>query len=820
MDLSFITAARVSKTALHITCSCHLLTNTDPSEPGHYAFLKYYFTMPSVNIDHVNHISISYSQETGMAVSFSSQDAFQRALDNWSISNGLILISYAAGCGEQSNGERCYFNVTNLEVEHRERRIVAAGILVHPDQITSLGETEWGWWSAGSKEQSIGSQRPAPSAAQSLVNDSSLSNKWSLKQPSCTVVADEAYGLPTACLGSSFDEMLDHNLGHHSMEAHDEDFLKRIMSGDAVGLISYNSSLWSGVRKTHRRFQSRAQPGFWSRIGIFLLEIAVQAVYDAPSSAVAIGGGINHAFNFTIPDPDAPLGATSTQLGATVARVDDSPWGKAILLKSFDWQSESKSLSKNLKVYCVGCSASGSATVAGRAKWSPHAGLEEGHVEVRVNMHMDLNIGIEAHATLHKDIHTDLFNYGLPCLSYGVVTIGPYISLGARAGLEGTAKGKILAGAKLGMQDSVAAIDLIDPSRNTRSGWEPFVKPALEIHGEVSLSAELGLPVGIKCGMKIAGWEKGVGMVNEPSIKATARVSGDAGLSKSTKLTGAIADQGGCVGIMTEIDWRNQLRIGHGDAGDMTVLDTKDRAIFRKCIGYGRLTPRLGKKRSSSLTIVHSTQTNSTARPAQGTSLRRSRMARATRPGQGAVNSRGGYLGPAYKLSISNTLIGKPSQLVNPAASTRVVSCADGNMYAVRNDNNETAICSGTWDTAPRSEVVYDEARRFMHYYSNTMSKAGISRLRVSRSSRVPQRSVAVALIPVQDPGSPSYYVAVNRKREVFYPVVCDYADGSASRMFLADHPARGMRVLRSEDVVHSITGGLVSRCHLMALKA
>jgi hypothetical protein len=333
------------------------------------------------------------------------------------------------------------------------------------------------------------------------------------------------------------------------------------------------------------RRRSLVQRGFWSRLAQFFAN-AFKSIYDAVAGAISIDKEFKHDFSFRIPNKESSGSPASTLLGGLVQA--NSPWGDAILLKSLGSTSQRDGYGalKYMNVYCVGCGASGRAKVAGRAKWSPSTGLEQGRLELQTDLHFVLKLGVEAEISLRHEFYTDLFNYGLPGLSYGVVTIGPYISVGARVELEAAARGKLLVGAEMGLQDSLIVMDMVDPRKNQKSGWEPYFKPVFEASGEVALSAQLGLPVGIKCGLKISTWEKAVGIVDEPSIKGVAQIAGSMGLTESGNFTAGFRDSDGCSGILTQISWRNRLWAGLVGPDDAPVLDTKDRTLMRKCIGY------------------------------------------------------------------------------------------------------------------------------------------------------------------------------------------------------------------------------------------
>ncbi|KAG6267322.1 hypothetical protein E4U49_008208 [Claviceps purpurea] len=536
----------------------------DPSKSGHFAFLKYHFTVPSVNIDHTDHVTVRYHAHDGITASFSTQEAFQHALDTWSAKDGLVLIAHVPGCEAHGQGERCYFSVSNLQFNHKDLSVVAQGSSKHPDEITTSGETEWGWWDAGE--------------AKMLLQALDLSRTLLLE---CVAEPDPQTGLPTACLGPSFDDILDEKLGYSALSAKSTQYLDDIMSGTAPGMNLTSSSprfaprLSSRMRVPAIRSLS-SKRSFWSD-AVDFWKRAFMAVYNAINDAFTIGGGFDHQYPFKLPDPASSNPGAKILLGDL--REVQSPWGKAILLKRFK-SPQGRDL-RNVNVFCVGCGVVGHSTVAGRARWSPRDGLSQGHIELTASLNMVLKFGIHGTTTVEQHINIDILNLGLPGLTYGVVTIGPYVTLGAHVALTAGVSGKILAGAEMNWQGSRVIMDITGSRKSGVRGWQrPTFKPIFEASGELFVSAELGLPVGLKVGLKVSRWEAAIGVVDEPSIKATARV----GLTTlNNTLTVGFGDR--CAGIMTELSWRNRLWVGLVSPTNNPWYDSGDSRLIGKCIG-------------------------------------------------------------------------------------------------------------------------------------------------------------------------------------------------------------------------------------------
>ncbi|PHH88497.1 hypothetical protein CDD83_7463 [Cordyceps sp. RAO-2017] len=226
--------------------------NSDPFKAGHFAFINYYFTSPSVNIDHCDHVTVSRVEADSLTVVFHSREAFDHAAGSWSVEQGLVLIAHVQGCGDYERGERCYFSVLSLETHSSSGRggvIVARGQSKHPDSLTSGWETEWGWWSPHGERAGASSAResaaaeptfswrpsadPTPGAGPSRTSGTGAaaatparsgggapkngsSARLTGRVP-CVAPPDTKYGLPTACLGDLFDLDLDDGLGRDFM---------------------------------------------------------------------------------------------------------------------------------------------------------------------------------------------------------------------------------------------------------------------------------------------------------------------------------------------------------------------------------------------------------------------------------------------------------------------------------------------------------------------------------------------------------------------------------------------------------------------------
>ncbi|PHH86272.1 hypothetical protein CDD83_10483 [Cordyceps sp. RAO-2017] len=445
-------------------------------------------------------------------------------------------------------------------------------------------------------------------------------------------------------------------------------------------------------------------------------------------------------------------------------------------------------------------------------------------MDLRTDVQIVLKLGIDAQITYKKEFTTDLIDYGLPALSFGVVVIGPRISVQSRVEFEAAATGKLLAGAEMGLQDSHIRLDLVNRGESRKSGWEPYFKPAFEADGELMLSASLGLPVGLKCGIKFSKWDISAGVVNEPSIKAVAQVAASVGQTDKGLFATAFKETNGCTGISTQISWRNRMWIHGFGSRQSPLFDTNDRKLTRSCIAPP------SKSSGSQTSALSQTGSLSSLTPEDLTALQRRQddefssdeVIELTSEIQG--NSSLLYdLEPEGNEDYNEITNIQFTLLMDADGSTMVISCSNGNFYAVHTDDQtDNPECSEMWAMNHYEVVLSDGTGRVMYYYRDAMIRTGVSRFRVTHDEEIPLKTEVVVLVPFQvDPETESpddFYLAMDMDGNIFYPVVCNYPDSGNFKVFLAEDLDEGIEMLKSEDVKYSITGGDVSECYPLAL--
>jgi hypothetical protein len=150
--------------------------------------------------------------------------------------------------------------------------------------------------------------------------------------------------------------------------------------------------------------------------------------------------------------------------------------------------------------------------------------------------------------------------------------------------LTANANGRILAGAEMGLSAAHVMIDFINPSNSVKDGWNPYFQPVFQADGDIMLSATLGLPIGLKCGLQIASFSKSIGIIDEPSITGTAQVAASVGLTSAGTFAAGFKSTNGCTGISTQIGWRNKLYVDVLGLTQLNIFDTGDKLLDQMCI--------------------------------------------------------------------------------------------------------------------------------------------------------------------------------------------------------------------------------------------
>jgi hypothetical protein len=147
--------------------------------------------------------------------------------------------------------------------------------------------------------------------------------------------------------------------------------------------------------------------------------------------------------------------------------------------------------------------------------------------------------------------------------------------------------------------------------------------------------------------------------------------------------------------------------------------------------------------------------------------------------------------------------------LMDSTSSFSLTACSVGNLYYQPKVGNETLAdypCSTLFQSIQKN-VIADGPGRILHYYKNTMSKLGVSCLRVSDED--------------DDLESPDTFSAFDSNVNQFFPVFCAYAHAiMPPKVFVVNNVTTGLDILQSPDLEFIVTGGLIDDCYYLPIIA
>ncbi|KAG9519860.1 hypothetical protein KCU93_g7884, partial [Aureobasidium melanogenum] len=144
-----------------------------------------------------------------------------------------------------------------------------------------------------------------------------------------------------------------------------------------------------------------------------------------------------------------------------------------------------------------------------------------------------------------------------------------------------------------------------------------------------------------------------------------------------------------------------------------------------------------------------------------------------------------------------------------------LAAAEDGNFYMV---GSTGGISPGTQFYSENSIAFKDESERMFHYYPDTMSAYGVSRLRASQVLDTPLGAQLITLVPVSTPEGVVAYVAADTDGHNYLLAWCTAPRWQGSKVFLVSDYEKGLQTLLSGDVQWIVTGNNVTECDPLVL--
>ena len=571
-----------------------------PSQPSLSAFASYNFTGPSVAIDQSAYMSAAADGKGNMVVKFGNKASYNVAASTWSDESGMFLVGYISGCGNYEGHELCYFKVSSLTFDSDALACHATGVDTKLQDAITHWEFRWDFYqpgkapkpwdmpSSGSSPSSNGTNSGSPTSSAgpafptfntTLPNSSTNGTNTTA---ACVAPVDTKYGLPTACLGHTFDQILDDSFGYEDWTEngwYDEmaGFGPQITMDDDIDIVAGSPAAINkrGVGDLLNKAKDKI---------VMKKDEAVKFVKDKvkqiPITGITVPtGGHTKPYNINLkyPKPGQQYETHKTWKNA-IKLFDKKPDSKTLLdLAKKDKETVYKG--KNVKVerslkgdmrvkgYCVDCSFTASIVTVGYAKGSLVDGFTAAALDVTADMAAVVQLGVEAEfeLTLAK-LEVKLATIGVEGLLSipGAISVGPFADVAVEVIPKLTLSGTLFAGAQMTWRQAKARLSWGMDVANSASGWAPEIKPVFNATGEVGVALDVGLPIGVNFGISILNgkYKRSFAIEERPSIEAKASIGGSLTREKQKDGSKKIEAKFGveeCKGIKASISFKNEL---------------------------------------------------------------------------------------------------------------------------------------------------------------------------------------------------------------------------------------------------------------------
>ncbi|CAD0108013.1 unnamed protein product [Aureobasidium uvarum] len=157
--------------------------------------------------------------------------------------------------------------------------------------------------------------------------------------------------------------------------------------------------------------------------------------------------------------------------------------------------------------------------------------------------------------------------------------------------------------------------------------------------------------------------------------------------------------------------------------------------------------------------------------------------------------------------------------LIDIQKTFQVVPGTDGNLYTASYTAGSPSD-AGLFASS-QNVIIGDDEERVLHYYPDEMAAYNVSRIRLSSGSEIPKTADAIALSPIDydnSDGTPSAYFAVTTKKDVYSLVLCNFANGADSKIFIVNDQSGIDTLQNNANVKFTVTGAPVKYCSPLAI--
>ena len=551
------------------------------------------YSYPSIVLDHSIFILDVVCEAGTLHGRFNSSYPFLFAQDTWQTDEDVLLVTSAASCGNDA-AQNAFFLAHTISFQESALSFEALGQLVELKDVFADLNIDFGnittTAAPDQEEEACGS----PSA-------------------------ESLHGLPAVGCGANFDKTLDDKLGYYSEGGRDVQAVlalaapteeaKKIKARYSLG--EFFGDVWDAGKKiVGKAVEYVAETGrkIGNAVGDALDaagKFIVNGAKAIAKAAVALAVNAVKLVGFIVTGEYENSLTLPVNLGPPSSMESDSPWGKAFKMYTFKMGEDDEKFSATqtlldnlvgeligepepepgIEIFCVNCGARGSVKATGKISATPLSGVKEAKIGISGNMYIGMYLGVNGFAKWEKEWEKEIFSKGLPGWSIpGIVTLGPKISLSGKFTLGVEAEGQVLTGASLTWPAFEANLDLKNPRNSNQKGWTPNIDHVFQVHGGVTATAALGLPVSLWFGIDILNgvFKEGIALVDTPAITGTAEFEINAG----TEEISAGTDE--CLGIAWDIKLTNEITLEVDNGPEWKLAEWASPALAEGCIGYSQ----------------------------------------------------------------------------------------------------------------------------------------------------------------------------------------------------------------------------------------
>ncbi|KAF2224736.1 hypothetical protein BDZ85DRAFT_258989 [Elsinoe ampelina] len=512
---------------------------------------------------------------------------------------------------------------------------------------------------------------------------------------------------------------------------------------------------------------------------------------------------------------DGDLARGSYNIDIAPPAIDASPWGRAYRIYKYPPDSwpippeEDGKVEGTASLYCVKCG------VRGKNQFWGSLDISGGSINnFQLGIEGDLNIGLNLGAEFEGKIKTSALTraivppQGIPILTIpGVITAGPQFEAKISLHAEIYAKGQILAGVNFEIPKYKLMFDIVDPGKSTANGFSDvkFTK-YFQAQGEIGAALELGFPFSIGTGMSLPliGKDIMVKMTNTPAFRAEMnyQIEGTLGTMPKYLSDGGSDEDPKCSGIKWGLRFEDKTELDLFKVKKVELLKWEPPAFVKGCIKFG--SENKGNASTIDYESLNATVSQSTSRRLTGTTITDS---------TGEIYLLAGADGAIYFQK-------------SPDSATKFQNYTGiGAPWASVDD------FSGTSDPVAKLALLLDDSNRAMFYFTDTLSKFGVSRLRLLLYDDIPRGAAMTGFAPGDLDGKVDTLQTLflagldeNQGSIPLLPVACEIEDARGrklTRLFVVKDGVEGPKVLKDNpDMVSTVTGGTVGQCAMVELKA